>query len=185
MADPTNFVASNDYAIQHDKGRGRMLILDADGESSLESGDYLDAYDITALREYFVKEEHGRLGLGWLPQHPDYVLRRIPHSDDRDGRAVRVLYLPTFETETVWDRYPVTPRSAIEAAGVAWLAANPDPRPWEDAKPGEVWKISTVEGTVDTHAWRLDSGEFMFEDGALVFADGISAGERVWPKADA
>lgn len=54
--------------------------------------------------------------------------------------------------------------------------ANPKRKPWEDAKPGEVWEINGFP------AWRLESGAFMFDDESFLFTEDITSGRRIWPE---
>jgi hypothetical protein len=55
-----------------------------------------------------------------------------------------------------------------------------EPKPWNYAKPGEVWEI-THGGNPPFNAWRLESGAFMFDDESFVHSEHVTAGRRVWP----
>lgn len=63
-----------------------------------------------------------------------------------------------------------------------FFAAHPEPKPWHEAKPGEVWEL-THDGNLG--AWHVNGGgkEF-FAPGALLDIDNedITAGRRIWPE---
>lgn len=64
-----------------------------------------------------------------------------------------------------------------------FFAAHPEPKPWHDAKPGEVWEVENVTGS-PRNAWALDSGAFMYEDESWVTRDSIVSARRIWPVSD-
>lgn len=71
-----------------------------------------------------------------------------------------------------------------EVAGRYFAAhPKPKPKPWHDAKPGEVWEVENVTGS-PRNAWALDSGAFMYEDESWVTRDSIVSARRIWPVSD-
>jgi hypothetical protein len=164
---------------------GVTITRDADGDLTFNEGDYIDAHrNEDAAREFFAAEERARLGVGAHPDFPGWLFFRRPSADDTDGRAVLVLEPDTLSHWTVWEKLdrPLGEEPYIRA-GHAWLDANPDPQAWEDAKPREVWNITTKTGKTND-AWVLESGAFMFEDESFYYSDEIAAGYRMWPKED-
>ena len=63
--------------------------------------------------------------------------------------------------------------------------ANP-PKPWHDAKPGEVW-VLTYGGQETAYVWtdrHSEQGHAFVSDRAIVEADDldITVGRRIWPE---
>lgn len=59
---------------------------------------------------------------------------------------------------------------------------EPKPRPWKEAKPGEVW-VLTRWGTAEP--FLVTGGEFITADLAVIVDlddDSITAGHRIWPE---
>jgi hypothetical protein len=174
---PVLFTASN----------GITLTRDDEGDLVLSTGQYVNARvgNEQALREFFASQHPGDYGFRLDSRFPRYAFFRQHRSDDRDGRAVGVIDLEERDFWTVWENLSRDSQEDWINAGHAWLDANPDPKAWMDAKPGEVWTLTTKGERSNGNAWRLESGAFMFDDESFVFADEITAGERTWPKADA
>jgi hypothetical protein len=76
-----------------------------------------------------------------------------------------------------------------------FFAAHPETKPWESAKPGEVWRL-TAEGTEREYATIMGRATFPHPVDHLYFmpttdvnapklgakATVISAGRRIWPE---
>lgn len=81
-----------------------------------------------------------------------------------------------------------------ELQGVAreFFDAHPEPKPWHDAKPGEVWalRIANVEGedAYNVTEDAVQGGHRLHfrctEDGAVYAVDSpsVTAGRRIWPE---
>ncbi|MDY0829084.1 hypothetical protein SK224_08075 [Microbacterium sp. BG28] len=164
---------------------GVTIDRDLEGDLAASSGQYLGKDAEQAFRELFAAQHPNAHGLHRDSRFPEYIFIRQHRSDDGDGRAVGVIDLEQKEFFTAWENLNRDSRERWIIAGHAWLDANPDPAPWMDAKPGEVWRLTTKSEQSNENAWRLESGAFMFDDGGFVLADEIVAGERIWPKADA
>lgn len=70
----------------------------------------------------------------------------------------------------------------LTQAARAYFAAHPVRKPWEDAKPGEVWIVTDPTGE---HAYLVDDEQFYdsARDYGLYFNDGmITAARRIWPE---
>ena len=148
----------------------------------------LATVDFETLREYFQAERDEALGRWRDPKNPDLVC--YPVTCDLD--AVWVMH------EGDGSRYHATrtgPRNLLphyvsEAAG-RYFQEHPEPKPWEEAKAGEVW-ILTYAGIEET-AWVAD-----FTSGAPprfrqfknllnpIFTNDkhITAGRRIWPEGE-
>lgn len=162
----TEFTASNGVGVRV-QGEGNYLDYS-------DSGPWLGLCGgrITqALREFFVKETDDRLGRWRWPEKPDYVV--YP-----EGDAVRVLreaagtnWYPLYR--------PINPVSADAAIqyriAAAYFDAHPEPKPWHDAKPGEVWIV------------RFDNDSKFGEEPVIVPRTGwdsnldVVSAIRIWP----
>lgn len=104
----------------------------------------------SAIREFFQQEEDERLGRWRWPESPSYIVY--------PGRAGWLHVLrEQFGTSEVFRIEDVCasvwkPMSAAKA----YLDAHPEPKPWHDAKPGEVWELTFSEdGGGGTDAWTV------------------------------
>lgn len=109
---------------------------------------WLEPWAVDALREFFQAERDEELGRWRWPKNPDYVIYPDEDGDvvvlgERDGRY------GILQTRATLDRYPSS--FGAEAAR-AYFDAHPTRKPWEDAKPGEVWVID--EANRETTAAR-------------------------------
>lgn len=128
--------------------------------SEIDEGDYMvtspsgveinvDPWQSFALREFFQYERDQGLGRARWPENPDYVIYREPEYDyAEDGRCVRILHEPSANVGREWERWSKEPSCVSEVAAHWYFTEGPgkEPeRPWEQAQPGEVWRL-TVEG---------------------------------------
>ena len=139
----------------------------------------LTTANFETLREYFQAERDEALGRWRDPENPNMVC--YPVACDLD--AVLVMYegdmTRYYATRSTWK--DVTPHYVSETAG-RYFAAHPEPKPWEEAKPGEVW-VLTRWGTAET--FLVTDGEFITADLAVIVDlddDSITAGRRIWPE---
>ena len=136
-----------------------------------------------ALRAFFQAERDQELGWWRDPEEPDWVV--YPHEYYNDTVVV-------YNERTRSTSFPH--RSATETSSgncisirVAkrYFAAHPDEethKPWEEAKPGEVW-VLTRWGTAEP--FLVTGGEFITADLAVIVDlddDSITAGRRIWPE---
>ena len=144
-----------------------------------------------ALRAFFQAERDQELGRWRDPDNPDYVV--YPGSINLDW--VVVLDESTGGTNVVF-KQPRKPTKDSDFRLVAerYFAAHldPEPRPWEEAKPGEVWAL-TYAGIEET-AWVADftwgaPPRFRQFKNLLdpIFTNDkhITAGRRIWPEGEA
>lgn len=141
-----------------------------------------------ALSALALAERDEALGRWRWPENPDYVV--YPESGNH-GDGLNVLHEPTAYTTFF---YPADLKishggGAYASAAHAYFAAHPEPKPWHDAKPGEVWVL-----TVDSQEFPwgvgagVDLGKFIYAGGEsnipLTWHE-ITAGRRIWPEATA
>lgn len=188
MSNDNVFTASNGVELEHFplgflrvvRGRGPVVMLST-GEQD-------------ALREFFEQGARPRLPEHWWvsPEHPGYAVIRAPRWDDRDGKAVRVVRMADGEHETHWEHYEtgVSPSSWRDAV-TAYFEAPPEPKPWESAKPGEVWvlRAEADELVIEEQPYMVDDwGRFVcrFGSGFGTTLEGVDvvAGRRIWPEGD-
>ena len=97
-----------------------------------------------ALREYFQAERDEELGRWRDPENPDWIIYQADKEDavwvfnEREGggsqywtRGIAGFYDPAY-----------TGYSASHYAADRYFQAHPEPKPWEAAKPGEVWLVT-------------------------------------------
>ena len=131
-----------------------------------------------ALRAFFQAERDIELGRWRDTENPDMVAYRMPEDDDGCGRCILLLDENTGDNHWEWERI------ATSGPGLRYFAAHPEPepRPWEEAKPGEVW-VLTRWGTAET--FLVTGSEFITADLAVIVDlddDSITAGRRIWPE---
>ena len=141
-----------------------------------------------ALRAFFQAERDEQLGRWRDPENPDWVV--YPVGDD--FRHIRVLNERTLFRKA-WSRSEAN-RYAFndEAVGATRRYFDARPKPWVDAKPGEVWAL-TYAGIEET-AWVADftwgaPPRFRQFKNLLnpIFTNDkhITAGRRIWPEGEA
>ncbi|GGH33977.1 hypothetical protein [Microbacterium album] len=134
-----------------------------------------------ALREFFLHERDEQLGRWRWPENPDYVVY------PREERRVRVIHEPTGDfADSV--RGTTIPGPVKDAAR-AYFDAHPEPKPWRDAKPGEVWVVTKDDTEGEFAAVVSDpvvTGRTSFDAAAISFPVTdlrITAARRIWPGA--
>ncbi len=136
---------------------------------------------VQGLKQFFQNERDRQLGRWRWPDKPDYVV--YPSE----------LYLtpPSADLVTVFNER--TGQSAhcrreddgnsghFSLAARAYFAAHPEPKPWHDAKPGEVWAliVDGVEKAFTLHGDLYRTGNLH----DIEQTDGhITSGRRIWPE---
>lgn len=146
--------------------------------------------EIDALREYIIAQEDKRLGRWRWPESPSLVVYawnpnwvNVVNENDGDAAQHR-----RQDVDAARDRNFI---AITEAAARAYFDAHPEPKPWHDAKPGDVWAL-TVDGE-ESAFYPSKSLDRAFtpvkpESGrTAVSFDSfeITAGRRIWPDGDA
>ena len=140
-----------------------------------------------ALRAFFQAERDEELGRWRDPENPNIVVYALSMVDGED-RCIRLLNELSGATWLDWGRV------ALPGPASRYFAAHPqpEPKPWVDAKPGEVWAL-TYAGIEET-AWVADftwgaPPRFRQFKNLLnpIFTNDkhITAGRRIWPEGEA
>lgn len=137
-----------------------------------------------ALREFFQHERDEELGRWRWPKDTRYVVYEI------DSDQLRVLYEPSGVSVVVRlsNLSDAAPGKNFVGAANAYRAAHQPPKPWHDAKPGEVWAV-TWDGretpclVVES---AISSNGLVFNDTSRetpgVLAPCITNARRIWPE---
>lgn len=144
---------------------------------------------VKALAELFQHERDQELNRWRDPDNPDFVVYRRPKCDDELGRAVWVLDETTATGYTYWENStPAWPGKYAQMwkAAERYYEAHPEPRPWDEAEPGEIWELTEPEGLkqlwvkTDRELWRsIHSTKTTYYNGKSA-----TAGRRIWPEED-
>lgn len=154
----------------------------------------LDAWMVTALREFFRAEEDERLGRWRWPENPDYVV--YPQGLDHDGfRYAMAVYEPTGNAGKWQEGQSVSPPMTDPQhlgiyAVAAYFDAHPEPKPaWHDAKSGEVWAIKfgvsedeEIVQAKDSFFVNLSVSDRWFDTTGKKAPD-ITDARRIWPES--
>lgn len=174
-----DFTASNGYIVRlEDDAR---LVIDWPSERDARIA-AISQLQVEALREFFQAEADERLGRWRWPENPDYVV--YPCSV---RTRVRVLQ-ETGVGDLEWvDEGDGRSYEFVHAAR-AYFDAHPEPKPWHDAKPGEVWLLTSNGGLYIDEPAIFDGRQFVFcsrvERNTIdtATADGIREARRIWPE---
>jgi hypothetical protein len=110
------------------------------------------------------------------PQNPDYVVYRTDHAD-----SVRVIR----ESDGIARHYNLTYAASrpFDRAGRGYFDSLPEPKPWDAAKPGEVWALRFEDDSEEFAAVKYDN-RWKATEGGWPNEDLITAGRRIWPESD-
>ena len=131
----------------------------------------LTTADFEALRAFFQAERDEQLGWWRDPEEPDWVVVL----DESTGGTDVVFKQPRKPTKD----------SAFTLVAARYFAAHLDtePRPWEEAKVGEIWEIELLE--LGPSACLVTKGDFVEISRRFEVAIGsslIESGRRIWPE---
>lgn len=142
-----------------------------------------------ALSEFFLHERDQELGR-WRFNAYLTVYEAENHQPHNRARAVNVLDERTgrlhmrHEGQAAWRETNPT----LSEASAAYFAAHPEPKPWHDAKPGEVWAVTWDGKETACHVIKnagSNSG-LVFDDTSRetpgTLAPIITSGRRIWPE---
>jgi hypothetical protein len=162
-----------------------IQVLVAGPRLQIGAATLLSPLEVIAAREFFRAEEDKRLGRWRYPEDPDFIV--YPNIVRNGEAAITVIYEPGGGcTEWTRDVAADGAGSPPRDAALAYFAAHPEQRPWDDAKPGEVWAF-TLDCLDGEYAASLHAkGEWTWADGGPVnVAAGTLVGaRRIWPEAD-
>ena len=174
----TRFTASNGWYVDENR-----LYTELRGLWGL-----LDRQEALALAEYGAHQAQAardaELGRWRSVEHPDWVV----YSQGDDG--VRLFDERGSNSSYSILRDHIYPSGATKVCYIVaaeyWAAHPvPEPKPWLDAQPGEVWLL-TVNGD-DSRIVTLIGFEFRDFHGDYIVSrsDSITAGRRIWPEVTA
>lgn len=134
---------------------------------------------IGALREYFTHERDAELGRWRDPENPDLVI--YPNGDD----AVCVFSESTGSCWDVLRSVATRERPAystwVESAA-RYFAAHPEPKPWETASAGELWKVYLrPNDRIGRRAIAHGDGTFTDQYTVAWNLDDLTHATRIWP----
>lgn len=190
----TEFTASNGIEITMDPDReGKVYLVGRRARG--DEGQYLDTHanagpeGLVALREFFQHERDEALGRWRFPANPDYVV--YPPDADDEEQAIRILFEPGGGSSDMYTREwlasVVDPDTwAPAACAKAYFQAHPERKPWEDAKPGELWIITLDDNERGVSVETFDAGENVFQvpdaESVSLSNPRITGGRKIWPE---
>lgn len=145
-----------------------------------------------ALREFFQAERDEELGRWRWPENPDYVVYPKVGSEVEPTAGARVVHEKSGRSKDVGREVISACDAVVSVFGQAartYFDAHPEPKPWEDAKPGDIWVLS-VEGVESyaVHATAGFLGEVVFKTIAgtnvNMRSSVITDARRIWPESD-
>ncbi|MFT4281222.1 hypothetical protein [Microbacterium sp.] len=121
---------------------GRLIIASVEGTYPYTIA---DGEEVEALSEFFRADNDIRHGRWRWPENPDYVV--YPRHREGGGRpdSFRVFQESTGNTWSYDLKNLGNTRGEPWDAARAYFDAHPEPKPWHDPKPGEVWLL-TIDG---------------------------------------
>jgi len=175
----STFTASNGAKV-HISGGDWLTAVSTDPDWNVSFG----THAIDALREFFLRERDDELGRWRDPQFPEFVAYWHPVLS-----KLTVIWEPQGgSTEFKRDDVPPPGSGGLpEAVARAYFDAHPEPKPWHDAKPGEVW-VLTVDGSEEFPCSVSPSGPDFEPIAHPVWAtlargsDRITSARRIWPE---
>lgn len=144
------FTASNGLEIDA-RANGAYYVWEGDEFGSILS--HLNPDEVEALREFFRAEEDERLGRWRWPENPDYVV----HGGARDtfGRRQAIVINEGTTDKTAFTPSSATGQSEKHRAARAFFDANPEQKPWHDAKPGDLWVLDLRGSILSAEVYRF------------------------------
>lgn len=193
------FVASNGIKVANHGGNWDRTTIHFEGQilgvspaRAMHRELTVNDSDFIALCEFFRQKEDERLGRWRWPEDPEWLVKYIGDHTVvvvresnfwvHVGRQGEFNHFHFRDARSHGDE--LSDKAArYKRAAWAFFEAHPEfaPKPWHDAKPGEVWAVSRSDNGHLTNAWVLESGAFMFDDESFIFAADIGSGHRTFP----
>ena len=140
----------------------------------------LSEEEMDELRAHLQAERDEQLGRWRDPENPDCIC--YPVAGDPDD--IWVVYEGSGLAYMRERNQAFYAGNKFSEVARRYFAAHPEPKPWEEAKAGEVW-ILTRYGAEEP--FFVTGGEFTSTDLAVIVDlddDSITAGRRVWPEGE-
>jgi len=132
-------------------------------------------------------QRDAELGRWRSVDHPDYSA--VGAGDDSvrvcDESVLRVWGFTRKEAAEDPNAYWAITSEVACSVAREYFAAHPEPKPWHDAGPGELWSLMTADGDAVYLAIVADDYGMEFvglKDRFSVGYTGITAGRRIWPE---
>lgn len=159
---------------------GRTVSARSDGSVLFgHANGYLSPASVMDAEEFFQAKRDAELGRWRWPENPDYVVYR-----DTSGDAI-VFREQTPVGGILYRRGDDVVDLESEAAR-AYFEAHPGRKPWQAAKPGEVWILSTADGENAAYSVmtvREAGTVFESHEGRYSLDDAdIEDARRIWPE---
>lgn len=176
----TDFTASNGTKVDV---YTKSLSLETSGDAQ----DWIEPWAVDALREFFQHERDEELGR-WRFMDSDGASYLVYPTDSDAVHVVRELDGAGFRWSED-DAVPMAKRGGaggVVKAAAAYFAIQRPSKPWEDAKPGELWALTRAGSGTDV--WRREQYEWRIvapgSTGSVSPASAIKAdsGHRIWPE---
>lgn len=166
---------------------GRMVKVGEDGSLSIDhKRGYLSPEVVMDAEEFLQAQRDLELGRWRCPTETDWVAREGLRT--ADGRTVVVVNERTLER--FWFNERVRDASEdvhlAHRVGRAYFEVHPERKPWQEAKPGEVWVLSTSDGHEDAFmVMAVRELGIVFEADQFrepLDSPDITGGRRIWPE---
>ena len=146
----------------------------------------LSEEEMDELRAHLQAERDEQLGRWRDPENPDLVC----YPDEMSPNWVLVIQESTGDTDTVFRHtWGSTEDDEFILVADRYFAAHPEPKPWEDAQPDEVW-VLTINNDREEVFRCGERGLYSLKTGNPIGSllscgsNKITAGHRVWPEED-
>jgi len=172
------FTASNGLMVERHED-DRIVVFEGSAIPVMRT--YKASVHVDALREFFQHEKDEHLGRWRSSADPRWTAVRrdkFAYFQCEDGIRSFNIHLDREATLNAWN-------DDLRAIAREYIAAHPEPKPWHDAKPGEVWLLNIDhKNAANEVAWQVaTSTEFSRLGLAINKRDErITAARRIWPE---
>lgn len=144
-----------------------------------------------ARKEFYQHLRDKELSRWRWPENPNYVVYALetPGHTGSDYRECTVVDERRGLRQEFGSDLPQCHGGEFREAARAYFAAHPDPKPWHDAKDGQLWLIRFSDfPEVDVSA-LVKGGRFVYNDhchAGIASTDDATlvAARRIWPEGD-
>lgn len=164
----------------------RLYVLE--NINTLDGFDHLGPGDMHALREFFQAEADERLGR-WRWPAPggglDFVVTaNVPGCSDWDITVTCEQSGESMHYTRADDEGGYPGANCFADAARAYFDAHPEPKPWHEAKPGEVWIVDThIRTWGGEQAMFVDEDRFNNSSWSIPVSDPeVRSARRIWPE---
>ncbi|WP_431785348.1 hypothetical protein [Microbacterium maritypicum] len=148
---------------------------------------YLSPASVMDAEEFFQAKRDEELGRWRWPEDPGFVVYYLRE----DGLDLVGVLRESDGSQARYDRHDFPTSEADRWLGhrdaaVAYFEAHPERKPWQAAKPGEVWILSTADGENAAYSVmtvREAGTVFESHEGRYSLDDAdIEDARRIWPE---